>query len=137
MSVQTNYIKFFDAETLFGPFSPDSTQGRGIWKFGGDVYNTIPYCIRTGHNGLGDPLERKTFEYVDIHAEGAVNGRIGMRVFIDGRFICSGAVTASTQPTMHRRVNLPISKSTGHTIDIELAGNVRLRAVSVTWNGVA
>ena len=37
---------------------------------------------------------------------------------------------------MDGRINIPVAKCQGHTVDIELAGNVRLRAVSTRFEGV-
>ena len=64
-SVAENYTKFFEAETLFKPFSPDNLTGRAIFKFGGDKTEKIPFVIRTGAMGLGAPTERKAFRSVD------------------------------------------------------------------------
>ena len=135
-SLPENYTKFFEAETLFKAFSPDNLTGRAIFKFGGDKTEKIPFVIRTGPMGLGAPTERKAFRSIDFYADGAVNGRVGVRVYLDGRYVCSGAVTCSEQATVHRRINIPVAKCQGHTVDIELAGNVRLRAVSTRFEGV-
>ena len=78
-SLPENYTKFFEAETLFKPFSPDNLTGRAIFKFGGDKTEKIPFVIRTGPMGLGAPTERKAFRSIDFYADGAVNGRVGVR----------------------------------------------------------
>ena len=135
-SVNENTVKFFEAETLFGTFAPDALTGRVIFKFGGDTSQKLPFCIRTGGQSLGAPTDRKSFRAVDVYAEGTVNGLVGIRIYIDGRYVCSGRATCSDQPNVHRRINIPVAKSEGYSIDIELAGNVRLRAVSTKFEGV-
>ena len=96
----------------------------------------LPFHIRTGQQCLDDIAERKVFKYVEFHGNGQNPGTLRVRIYIDGRYICDGKVTLSESPTKHRKVNLPIGKRIGYTIDVEAAGSASLRAIEFTHDGM-
>ena len=92
----------------------------------------LPFHLRTGQQCLGDVSERKRFRYVEFHGTGQNPGTISVRIYIDGKFVCSGVATLSESSNKHRMVNIPIARQSGYAIDIECAGSASLRAIEFT-----
>jgi hypothetical protein len=60
-----------------------------------------------------------------------------VRIYIDGRYVCDGRATVSEVPSRHRKVNVPIGRQIGYTIDVEFAGNALPRAIEYTFEGMS
>lgn len=111
-------------------FSP--VPGLSIWRFDADPVNNLPFHIRTGEQACGNPLERKQFHAIEFHGQGGGTARV--RVYIDKRYICDGQVSFTEAPSLQRRLNLPISRSTGYVIDIEFSTNAKPRAIEIHFD---
>ena len=112
--------------------------GNAIYRFDPkDSMDVIPIHIRTGAQSLGYPTERKHFRAIEFHGEGINNGLLGVRIWIDGRYVCEGRATMSDNGNCIRKVNLPVAKSVGYSIDIEFTGTVRLRGMEIKYEAMA
>ena len=134
-----NYQKYLESQISFSnTFSPDSLNGVGIYRFDPkDSSEVIPIHIRTGAQTLGAPTERKHFRSIEFHGEGINNGWLGVRVWIDGRYLCEGRATMTETGNSVRKVNLQVSKAVGYAIDIEFTGMVRLRGMEIKYEVMA
>ena len=91
----------------------------------------IPWYIRTGPMSQGEPTRRKRYRYLEFQGEGSVD----VRVYVDNRVVARGRMIAIETPNHLRRLNLPRS-CWGYALDIEMAGDAELFAVSVKFDGM-
>lgn len=115
----------------------DNSPSSIIVEMFSDDSTNLPYHIRTGPQSLGDPCERKRYRGVEIHGSDSRGGTCRVRIYIDGRYVCDGAVTFSESPLKHRRVNIPLGRQLGYTIDVEIAGTVGPRAIEISYSGMS
>ena len=73
----------------------------------------------------------------DIIGPSCKNGWLGVRVWVDGRYLCEGRATMTETGNSVRKVNLPVSKAVGYAIDIEFTGMVRLRGMEIRYEVMA
>ena len=106
-----------------------SASGLGVYSFASDSTTRIPFYIRTGQQALGDPMERKRFKHVEVHADNYRSGSLAIRIWIDGVYVCDGILSPIETPTANRKINLPRGKNTGYVIDVEMAGDADLRGL--------
>jgi hypothetical protein len=99
-----------------------------------DETTQLPFHFRTGQQTLGDVGERKRFKYIEFHGAGVNPGTLRVRVYIDGRYVCDGNITMTETPDKKRRVNVPIGRQIGYTIDVECAGVGNLRLIEFTFD---
>lgn len=119
-------------------FATEDVVGSAVYRFDPkDSKDVIPIHIRTGAQTLGAPTERKHFRSIEFHGEGINNGSLGVRVWIDGRYMCEGRATMSDNGNCIRKVNLPVSRAVGYAIDIEFTGMVRLRGMEIKYEVMA
>ncbi len=129
-----NEQPFFDAEATLSS-SATFTEFLGVQVVKLESANTcIPYTIRTGEQSLGNPLERKRFNHVEIHGNGAGNARV--RIYIDKRYVCDGNASFTETSSTTRKVNIPLSRSVGYTIDIEMACTGKIRGMEISYDPV-
>lgn len=105
------------------------SDGDKIYELFADTDTVIPYHIRTGQQAFGMPAERKRFHYIEFHGWGQVSGTLRVRVYIDGVYVCEGKSVTTEAPNKVRRVNIPVTKSIGYTVDVEFAGDVPIRMI--------
>ena len=130
-----NQDQFFNNEVdLKGDNNFSPVPGLAIYRFDADPVNNIPLHIRTGENACGNPLERKQFKHIEFHGQGGGSARV--RVYIDRRYICDGKVDFSETPSLGRKLNLPLSRSTGYTIDIDFSCTGKPRALEIAFEPV-
>ena len=92
----------------------------------------MPYTIRTGEISCGNPLERKSFRYISFFGNGT--GTVRVRVYIDKRYVCDSQIILEELPNNNRRVNLPVRRSSGYVIDVEIATVGNLRGMEITYD---
>jgi len=133
----TGLVNFAKAESTFSQTVdiPSGSVQPIIVELFTDESFKLPFHIRTGPQGLGDVSDRKNFSHVEFHGYGSTPGTLRVRVYIDGRYVCDGNVTLSENPNTHRRINIPIGRKIGHTIDLEICGNANLRSIEYTFEG--
>ena len=138
-SITDNLQKYLESQISFSnTFTPDTLNGSAIYRFDPkDSKDVIPVHIRTGAQTLGAPTERKHFRSIEFHGEGINNGWLGVRVWIDGRYLCEGRATMSDNGNCIRKVNLPVAKAVGYAIDVEFTGMVRLRGMEIRYEVMA
>lgn len=130
-------INFSAAESTFSQVVSDLPYVQPeICELFADESTPIPFHIRTGQQTLGDIAERKRFKYIEFHGYGVNPGTLRARIYIDGIYICDGLVSLSENPDKRRRVNIPIGKQIGYSIDVEIAGCANLRAIEFTVEGM-
>lgn len=122
--------------------STDNTLFAGgdrgkIYELFVDDANRIPFHIRTGQQAFGNAAERKRFHYLEFHGYGPLSGTLWVRIYIDGRYVCDGKSVTSENPNKIRRVNIPVTKCIGYTIDVEFAGDIPLRALEFAFSPMA
>lgn len=133
-SSSTGIQAFTTAESLLGvDMSSVSSVDSVIGELFVDESTLLPFHIRTGQQCLGNIAERKRFKYVEFHGFGVNPGTVRVRIYIDGIYICDGLATLSETPDKKRRVNIPIGKQMGYTIDVELCGCANIRAIEFTF----
>ena len=133
-----NYQNYLDKQVSFSnTFVYTNDDGDAVYKFNYSSNGVIPLFIRTGAQSLGYPTERKHFRAVEFHGEGINNGLLGVRVWIDGRYVCEGRATMSDNGNCIRKVNLPVAKSVGYSIDIEFTGMARIRGMEIKYEAMA
>lgn len=93
----------------------------------------LPIHFRTGPNPCGAPTELKRFRCVEFHGPNQ-EGTLRVRIYIDGRYVCDGRAVVSDQPNRHRKVNIPVRRCVGYSIDIEAAGYIHPRAIEVHFD---
>ena len=131
----SNLQVYYDAQVSFSnSFSPTPLTGGAIYRFDPQGETTkLPILIRTGAQSLGSPSERKHFRQVELTGEGYNNGLVGVRIWIDGRYVCEGRITMTDTATCVRRINLPVNKSVGYTIDVEISGMANIRVMEIKF----
>lgn len=135
----TNHQNYLTAQISFAnTFAATGLSGYSVFRFDSNgTQDKLPIHIRTGAQSLGYPTERKHFRAIEFHGEGINNGLLGVRVWIDGRYVCEGRATMSDNGNCIRKVNLPVAKSVGYSIDIEFTGTVRLRGMEIKYEAMA
>lgn len=83
----------------------------------------------------GAPGVLKRFESVKFLGRNTI-GTFRVRIYIDGSYVCDSRVTLSRQPSRHNKVNIPIGRQVGYTIDVEFAGIADPRSVIVVYRAV-
>lgn len=128
-----NFQNYLDKQISFSnTFVYSGSDGDSIYKFD-DGDGRLPILIRTGEQSLGTPSERKHFRQIELTGQGVNNGLLGVRVWIDGRYLCEGRITMTETSTCVRRVNIPVSKSVGYTIDVEISGSADIRGMEIKF----
>lgn len=135
----TNHQNYLTAQISFAnTFAATGLSGYSVFRFDSNgTQDKLPIHIRTGAQTLGAPTERKHFRSIEFHGEGINNGLLGVRVWIDGRYMCEGRATMSDNGNCIRKVNLPVSKAVGYAIDIEFTGMIRLRGMEIKYEVMA
>lgn len=134
---QFNFDQFVQSQCTMNPVTNWGVAfGTGVYSFATDPSTRIPFYIRTGQQSLGDPTERKRFDHIEIHSDNFANGTLAVRVWIDGHYVCDGMLVATETPSKVRKLNLPRKMNTGYVIDVEMAGDVDLRAVEFHFDAM-
>ena len=94
---------------------------------------TLPIHVRTGANSCGSPTELKRYRAVEFHGP-YHEGTLRVRIWIDNRYVCDGQVVMSEQPSRRRRLNIPVRRCVGYTIDVEFAGEECPRGIEVHFD---
>ena len=131
----TNYQNYLTAQISFAnTFSATGLNGYSVFRFDSNgMQDKLPIHIRTGAQSLGTPSERKHFRQIELTGEGYNNGLLGVSVWIDGRYVCEGRITMTETSTCVRRINLPVNKSVGYTIDVEFTGMADIRGMEIKF----
>ncbi len=106
-----------------------------IYDFDGNRDVLIPYHVRTGQQTLGSPTAQKRFYGVKIYSE-HYRGELHVRVYVDDKYVCDGRVTPYSNAQKSVMINLPNGRSTGYSIDVEVAGTVPIRAFEFVYDTV-
>jgi hypothetical protein len=131
-----NFLSFAKYENQMGVDATMTTSGtvtRNIFHWVASEKYAVPYHIRTGDNSLGAPLIKKKFRDIRFHAL-EDRGTLHVRIYIDGRYVCDGQSTVSTNPNKIRQINIPANKCMGYSIDLEISGEVPLRGAVYTYD---
>jgi len=107
-----------------------------IYDFDGNRDVQIPYHLRTGQQTLDTPTVQKRFSGIKIHSE-HYRGELHVRTYIDDKYVCDGRITPYTNAQKSITINLPSGRSTGYSIDVEVAGTVPIRAFEFIYDDVA
>jgi hypothetical protein len=107
--------------------------GLNIVKFS-TTGTPVPFMIRTGELGCGSPLEKKLFQAIYVYGNGP--GTVRVRVFIDKHYVCDGKLVFAELPNDKRKLNLPLRRSKGYVIDVELASTGKPRGIEVAFEPV-
>ena len=139
---QENYNEFKSQmrQGIYDPTKFKTNDGLSIWQlFAGDNY--IPMTVRTGYkriesniikNGvqqIGNPFDRKVYDYIDFYG----NGNVSSRAYIDGDFVVSGNVVMEQSYRKPRRLNFPAGKRIGYNVDIEVFGSTSKIVMEVAY----
>ena len=131
-NTQDNLNDFYAKEAVMGSFAPALLSGRSIYRFGSSSATLsttrIPMHIRTGPQSFGNPTERKRFTQLEFHGRGSV----WVRVYVDGVWICEGAVTLTETPSKIRRFGIPTG-TRGYALDLEFSGDVFPRVIETEY----
>lgn len=129
-NTQDNFNSFVAAESTLSSASPTTINGRSIYRFAPPYNPTrVPLHIRTGAQTFNQtPVERKRYDQIEFHGRGSLY----VRVYVDGIWICDGAVTMTETPAKDRRIGIPTG-TRGYVIDLEVCGDADVRAVEFTY----
>ena len=131
-NTQDNLNNFYAKEAVMGSFAPVLLSGRSIYRFGSSSATLsttrIPLHIRTGDQTLGQPTERKKFTQLEFHGRGS----LWIRVYVDGVWICEGAVTLTETPSKSRRFGIPVG-TRGYALDVEFSGDAFIRVIEIEY----
>ena len=130
----TNAINYDDAlnqiiyaeATLATSLSTGATRQVGVYELFSEERFKIPFHVRTGAQSMGSPSEKKIFHFAEFHGR---PGTFRVRIYIDGRYVCDGRVVLSESSNRHRRVNIPLGKRVGYSIDVEFVGDAAFTAI--------
>lgn len=141
-SSQENYNEFKSQmrQGIYDPTKFKTNDGLSIWQlFSGDNY--IPMTVRTGYkriesniikNGvqqIGNPFDRKVYDYIDFYG----NGNVSSRAYIDGDFTVSGNIIMEQSYRKPRRLNFPAGKRIGYNCDIEVFGSTSKIVMEIAY----
>jgi len=132
-----NFDLFTQSQCTMAPLTTwDATSGLGVYSFATDPSTNIPFYVRTGQQSLGDPTERKRFDHIEVHADNFKVGTIAVRVWVDGHYVCDGMLVPAETPSKVRKLNLPRRMNTGYVIDLEMAGDINIRAIEFHFDAM-
>lgn len=125
----STFTDFLAAQAQFNSaFTPVALNGKSVYRWGGDIANSIPMFIGSGEFNCGTPDQRKFFDYLEFHGDGTAQ----IRVYVDGAFVAQSILVAMEGSPIQRRVNLPTG-SRGYGVRFELVGAYNLRGVELAF----
>jgi hypothetical protein len=127
---ELSFVPLSNACSDFGSgFTPDPDAiNCQIYHFDHSS-RTLPIRILTTDMSMGTRHERKRFRYIEFHGVGIAK----IRASVDGRWVVTGTVIATEEPTKARKLAFPRGVN-GYTLQLEITGNINFRFIEVSFD---